>query len=166
MAGRVTYAMSDEEMTGLRQDVVGLDQKVSNFAPVIPDNDRRGVYMMGNRKRLFVNQALEYAEKFPHFSPSYFSLEEFKNDLDMANYCKELAKHVETILKKLVDTYMAAGDESYAAARSYYHSVKAAAKEGNPGAVAVADELDKLLNSKRTKPEKTEEPAAPAAPAV
>jgi len=165
MAGRVTYAMSDEEITGLRQDLNAFDQKVSLFAPELPDSERRGVYSTGNRSRIFVDQTLEFAEKFPHFCSSYFSFEEFKNDFDMANNCRELAKHVETILKKLVDTYMAAGTESFAAARSYYHSVQAAAKEGKPGAAAVAAELDKLLNSKRTKSEKTEEPAPPAAPA-
>ncbi|UCH98440.1 MAG: hypothetical protein JSV88_16785 [Candidatus Aminicenantes bacterium] len=148
---KVSYVMSNEEKEALKQDINALREKVSKFSINLSVNERHSMQKMGNKSIAFVEQSLKYAKEHPEFVPPYLNLEEFEKDLDLANQLRDLLKIAEPVLEKLSDTFLAAGADAFAAARAFYDSIKAAAKNNAPGADAIVAELKKRYDRRKSK---------------
>lgn len=148
----LSYQMTIEEKDALKQDIDAMAQKVAAFAINLSPDDRKTLSIMGNKSVAFVEQALQYAREYPEYVPPYLDVTEFEKDFNLARDVKELLKVVEPILEKLSDTYLMAGVEAFTQARSFYDSVKAAAKSNAPGTDSLVAELKKRYKRKRAVP--------------
>jgi hypothetical protein len=144
----LSYQMTVEEKDALKQDIDSLAQKVSAFAINLSPEDRKRLSIMGNKSVAFVSQALQYAREYPEYIPPYLDVAEFEKDYQFSVDLRELLKVAEPVLEKLSDTFLLAGVEAFTQARSFYDSVKAAAKSDAPGTDTLVAELKKRYKRK------------------
>ncbi len=121
--------------------------------------DRMRLAKMGRRDVDFVSRGYRHADGNPEFLPSYVPLEEFKKDVDLADWLRRLEKQLEAFLDKVKDTALLAESEAYKTARLYYNSVKAASRAGNTGAEPIARDL--AIHYKRRNNPEEETPPGP-----
>jgi hypothetical protein len=150
-SSKISKVLTDEESAAIRTAVTTLDGLVSAFALNLTIDERKRLYKLGDRSIPFVDQALKYARDRPDFALAFANVTEFEGDYTLFTQVKDLLKLLEPVVEKLTDTYMVAGAEAFAQARSYYDAVKAAAKTDKPGADVMVAELKKRYHRKSAK---------------
>ncbi|MCP5054800.1 MAG: hypothetical protein GY940_46980, partial [bacterium] len=118
--------------------------------------ERRRLAKMGSRYVDFVNRCFEIGKSFPRMLPSFATLEDFKNDLDLASYLRSLLREVLAFADKLEDTALLAESEAYQTAREVYNYAKRAAKAGDKEAELIVQEL--AIHFKKSKSTNSNEP--------
>ena len=120
--------------------------------------ERKTLPLMGDKSIPFVEKSIEFARQEPKLVTNFLDVDELARDLALARQLKKILNVIEPLYEKVQDTYLAVGSEAFAAARTFYRTVKNAAKSGVPGADAIASELSKRYErGARGSKEKTEE---------
>lgn len=104
------------------------------------DGERAAMLKFGEKNRSFVVKALAIAEAHPEVLPSSFSLPEFAADVALLEDLYPIRHRLETLFRKVDDSYFAAGSEAYAAALLVYQY----AKLHNLASGALEESLDDL----------------------
>jgi hypothetical protein len=107
-----------------------------------PD-DRQTILKMGDKSLALVEKTSELAAVNPQFCPSYFNLDELNIDLADAVNLRTLTNRLQQLSREVDDTAMLAGSEAFTQTLSFYNTVKQAARDNQPGAQALFDELKK-----------------------
>jgi hypothetical protein len=102
---------------------------------------RQQLPKMGDRTVGFVGKALEYAASNPGLQPKYLDLAEAQKDLEAVSTLRQFSGTLEKIAMMVADTMTLCGSEAYSAALSFYNSIKGAAKDRQPGAQVIFEEL-------------------------
>lgn len=139
----VSYAFTEENFNGLKQQINDIDVKVAEFAIELHIDNKRELKTLGDRSLPFTDQSYLLATQQKHLVPSFVDMDEFAKDITLFKQCKELIKLLEVILERLNDTSIAAGADAFLTARKFYDAVKAAVKANIPGAAVAFDELKK-----------------------
>ncbi len=140
-----------------------------DFTVGLVSQDRKGLPKMGRKHLDLVDRSLKYAENKPEYLPNYLPLEEFKKDIDLYGWLRQVQKKLGLLSNNLKTTSMVAESEAYETARIYYNNAKLAARGGDENAEVIANELavhfkkkSKKENTTPTTPnppqEKTEKP--------
>jgi hypothetical protein len=119
-------------------------------------DERRGLSKMGDKSVAFVTKAMDYASTNLEFVPPYLNVPELTKDANLANQLLTINNVIQILAEKIDDTLMAVGAEAYSASRTFYNSVKNAAKEAVPGADAIASDLSARFTGQGRKKETTE----------
>lgn len=90
----------------------------------LADGARTGMVKFGEMNRSFVVKALAIAEANPEILPTSFSLREFAGDVALVEDLYPVRHRLETVFRKVDDTYFTAGSEAYAAALLVYQYAK------------------------------------------
>jgi len=106
----------------------------------------------------FVDQALLHAQANPRYFPGYVSLDEFAKDMELKNVLKRIHAEVNSFSERVKDTILLVESEAYTAARVFYKSVKAAAKEGGEDAERIAKDLAYHYKKQAPPKKETENP--------
>ncbi len=120
------------------------------FAETLRKQDRQAMPRIGARLMNFNKMAYQYADRNPGLIPTYIDVSELKKDLDLAEALDKIMNSLVTLTVKLKDSSTLAKVDAYENARMIYHSIKAAAKAGMPGASAIADEMGKAFKTSRS----------------
>ena len=160
---REAFVFSDEQMTGLRQNITNLDQDVSPHAVNLTQEEKRYMWKMGPLAFPFVDETLKCAKDYPQFRTSFFDLDKLEKDFVLSIQMGDLAKELAPVVEKLTETSTAAGADAFTASRAFFQAVKAAAKANKPGADAVVERLERVFYKKAPTPGK-EEPTEPSTP--
>jgi hypothetical protein len=163
---RESYVLSDEQVTGMKQDVTTFDQKVDEFALNLKLEERHRAYKMGPRALPFVTEVKKCVDEYPDVAPSFLNVEKFKKDFTFSVQTADLAEELAPVVEKLTETSIVAGVEAFAAARAYYQALKAAAKANKPGADAVVARLEKFFYRKQVSKKAEQTATTPESPAT
>ncbi len=145
---RDPYMFSEEEMSGLKQSISTFDESISPEVVNLTQEEFRRIYRMGSPALPFVEETLRCAKEYPGFSQAFTDVEKFEKDFVFSRQTQELADDLAPVLEKLIETSTTAGADAFAAARSYFESVKAAAKANKPGADAIIARLKRVYYRK------------------
>jgi hypothetical protein len=156
---RVSYAFSQEDMDGFRQDMDSIRARLQPALVILNPELRRRLQKAGDKTHPFVEQGLRYAIDKPHLRQAFLDIDEYQRDWDLTMQMKVLVKEMETLMEGFIDTYLAAGADAYANARKFYDGVKSADKHNVPDATAVRKEMSKrFVKEIEPEEEKKEEP--------
>lgn len=146
---RTPQTLTIEEMESIKTNLAALDASISKYAINLKLIEKRKTYKLGSSALPFVELTLKYAEEYPQYRSAYFDLAKFQKDFEFFTQVKGLVENIAPVVEKLTDSYTAVGGDAFAAGRSFYDSVKAAAKANKPGADAIVAELKKAYYRRR-----------------
>jgi hypothetical protein len=86
--------------------------------------ERTSMPKFGEANRSFVVKALAIAEAHPEILPGSLSLEEFRVDVQLIEALYPIRHAAETLVRKIEDSYFAAGSEAYVSALLVYQYAK------------------------------------------
>jgi hypothetical protein len=102
-------------------------------------DDRRTLPKMGDRSRAFVDQGLVMATQNEGILPRNFDLEEYRRDVALVRQLEPIVLAARQLIKRIEDTYLAAGSDAYGQTLVVYQAAKLAGKDGS-----LAEHLDSL----------------------
>ena len=138
---QVAVTVTDEETTKVREALATLNSTLRPKLVQLNAQSRMELPKMGDKSFGFVNKTLDYAGTNPDFAPRYFNLEDAKTDFAAVAVLREFAGSLSTLAEMVNDTMTLSGSEAYAASLSFYNAVKSAAKDNQPGAKLIYDDL-------------------------
>jgi hypothetical protein len=136
---RIDAAFTAEQRERARAALAALSEALP-FLIDLGDGERAAMVKFGEMNRSFVVKALAIAEAQPEILPTSFSLPEFRADVTLLEDLYPLRHALETLYRKVDDSYFAAGSEAYAAALLVYQY----AKLHNVASGALEESLDDL----------------------
>ena len=106
------------------------------------NSDQRVRMAKLSRRRVdFVDSSLVHMKANPEYLPAYIDIEEFVKDVELKDCLHRILAELNAFAERMSDTVMQVESEAYRAARLYYKSVKAAAREGTEDAERIARAL-------------------------
>ena len=136
---RIDAAFTAEQRERARAALAALSEALP-FLIDLGDGERAAMVKFGEMNRSFVVKALAIAEAHREILPASFSLSEFSADVALVEDLYPLRNALETLYRKVDDSYFAAGSEAYAAALLVYQY----AKLHNVASGALEESLDDL----------------------
>jgi hypothetical protein len=165
-ANRISVDISTEDLQAIQAAVQVLQERLMPKLVMLGAEVRRELPKMGDKTVAFVRKAAEYARADAGLRPAYLDLEELNRDLKAVDDLTALQRPLDQISAALDDSVLAAGSDAYAAALTYYHAIKGAARAGVPGAEAVLSDLGQRFPGRARGRAGTGEAAASAADAA
>ena len=102
-------------------------------------DDRRSLPKLGDKSRAFVDHGLVLATQNEGILPRNFDLDEYRRDVALVRQLEPVVLAMRQLMKRLEDTYMAAGSDAYSQTLVVYQVAKLAGKCG-----ALDEHLDSL----------------------
>lgn len=121
-----------------------IDAAIELLAPYLETlivEKRQDLPKMGDKTVNFVTKASECTSTLPTLIPSYLDAEGLRLDAGVYAELLPIYQRLDVFLRQVTDTRMLASHEGYAVALSVYQALRAAARNGQPGAQAAVDEL-------------------------
>lgn len=148
MDNKIDYRIPEETVIEVLDLLAQVDTKLSPYLISLPPAKRKSVSKMTDRSTRFVEDSLGYCSDLPQFVPPFLDTNAFQNDLDTWHKLKRIFIPVQQLSSKLDDTKLQAGSESFRAARTFYNSIKQAAKMGIPGSKVAYNQLKVLFTNR------------------
>ena len=120
---------------------------------------RREMPKAADKTKAFVQKAVEVANEHAQMFPAVF-LEELRKDWQLLGSLSPITLAIQTLAKKLDDTTLQLGGETFAAARTIYSATKT--PSANAALRKAADDLAKRYGRRKKVDDTT--PTAPPAP--
>lgn len=144
MANKVSFQLTQEEQSEVNSSIEKIENILAPKLITLSPEERKELAKMGDKTVAFVNKALEYAQTYPDYMPSFINVGEAKMNFEAVNTLRNLFTPLERLCNQVDDTMMVAGSEAYTTALSIYKVLKNAANMGQPG----ADEASKELSNR------------------
>jgi hypothetical protein len=122
-------------------------RKLFPFGIKLTTKDKRGMPMLDDGRRPFVEKSLAHGTSEPRIVPPYTDLKELSADLELYKSMATIENEALSLAEMISDTRMAAGSDDYVASLSIYQSAKGAVKMGVPGTQVIVDNLSKLFET-------------------
>ncbi|GAA5481181.1 hypothetical protein [Haloferula sargassicola] len=145
--------LSDAALQEVKTKIAEIQALLPFLIGLTPD-ERRTLPKMTTRTRYFTAEALEAARNHPNLVPPYVDLAELERDMGLFDQLAQILAPVAALSQQLDDTTLAAGSEAFTTALTLYNTYKRAAKDGAPGAQALADSLSARFEQS-TRPQPT-----------
>jgi hypothetical protein len=94
-------------------------------------DDRRTLPKMGDKSRTFVDQGLVLATQNQGILPRNFDPEEYRRDVSLVRQLEPVVLSMRQLMKRIEDTYLAAGSDAYGQTLVVYQAAKLAGKDGS-----------------------------------
>jgi hypothetical protein len=127
-----------EQEQQILQSMADIEAKLP-FLLDLSVSDRRGLPKMGDKSRAFVDHGLVLALQNGNILPRNFNIEEYQHDVQLVRQLESLVLAMRRLMKRLEDTYLAAGSDAYGQTLLVYQAAKLAGKDGS-----LAEHLDTL----------------------
>ncbi|MBL0743829.1 hypothetical protein [Chryseolinea lacunae] len=141
MENQISLVMTEQQWKDAEAAVLTLKNLFDGKLITLTTKQRQQLAKMGDGSLPFTEKAADYAKRNPEFLPSYIKLEEFETDLLAARQLNHIYQLLSQLVTQIDDSMLASGSEAYLAARTYYASVKAAAKAHVAAAKVVEADL-------------------------
>lgn len=151
MENRISITIPEVDLQVMRDALNTIRETMGQYFSSLTPEQRRRLAKMSDGTEPFVEKVMEYSVTDPQFNPPYMDVAELKKDLDAYSQLKPFVTAASQLEDELSDTAMLAGSEAYAAALSYYNSVKMASKLNVNGAKAIYEDLRKRFEHKSKK---------------
>jgi hypothetical protein len=140
-------ALSDSEQE-VMETIASIHDKLS-FLINLTQAERRSLPKIGDKTRIFVQKAMEVANRNNEFLPRSFDINEMRRAVNLYESLYPILLSLGQLHELLEDTYYAAGNEAYASARVVYQSAKTYGR--GIGIDTVVDELGTRFSRKSRK---------------
>ncbi|TCZ74101.1 hypothetical protein [Flaviaesturariibacter aridisoli] len=162
MANLTTNLIDDrltaQEVSGINDFMTQLEAQFNGKLRTLTKTQRIGLPKINEANVPFVKDAIN-AGQTASFLPAYFSVARVENDYALYDQYAAILLRLNQLREKVQDTMMLAGSEAYQNALAIYRMAQEAARNGEPGADAIADKL-------KTRFQQASSPAEPEAPAT
>ena len=111
------------------------------YLQALTEQERQDIPKMADKTFAFVTKTAAYTVSNPEFAPGFMDVPEFNKDFKLSAALKPMLDISKQLCDNLGDTAMLGGSESFVAALVYYGGVRMAAKNGEPAARAIYDDL-------------------------
>ncbi|MBD1869833.1 hypothetical protein H6F95_21520 [Cyanobacteria bacterium FACHB-471] len=115
--------LSDSDKQDVMESIVSIHEKLS-FLINLSQEERRSLPKMGDKTRIFVQKAMEVANRHDEFLPRSFDIAEMRRAVSLYESLYPILLSLGQLHELLEDTYYAAGNEAYTSARVVYQSAK------------------------------------------
>ncbi|MBL0745016.1 hypothetical protein [Chryseolinea lacunae] len=141
MENLISISLTDAQWAEAEAAMQTLKKLFDGQLVTLSVKQRKSFAKMGDGSLPFTEKAVDYARRNPEFLPPFVKVEEFEADFKAARMLNALYQSMSQLADQIDDSMLLAGSEAYAAARSYYASVKTAAKARTMGAKTVEADL-------------------------
>jgi hypothetical protein len=141
LQNQIAVSFTPEQLTQIRNAIQILNSVLRPQLIQLGPQSRQELAKMGDKSIGFVSKILEYARTNPDFAPRYFNIDDATTDFNAVTLLREFNNSLSTLAEMVQDTMTLSGSEAYAASLSFYSSVKSAAKDEQPGAKLIYDDL-------------------------
>ncbi|MGJ3249501.1 MAG: hypothetical protein ACFE0J_00010 [Elainellaceae cyanobacterium] len=142
--------LSDSDHNDVMVAIATIRAKL-DFLVNLTVDERRSSAKMGDKTRIFIQKAMDVANRHSDFLPRSFDVDEMRREVDLFEKLYPVLLSLSQLHELVEDTYMIAGDEAYASARTVYQSAKANGR--GIGIDAVVEELGQRFTRKPRKPQ-------------
>jgi hypothetical protein len=138
---QVSFTAEEIEKINLAKDTVQnvIKPKLIQLSP----EERKSLPKAGHKMSPFSSRAYNYGSKNPQYVPGFLNMDELRANLEVVSTLTEYLDIIDSIREMLQDTILIAGSKAYKGGLSIYETVKTAAKNNQPGAQIIADDLGK-----------------------
>ena len=137
---RLNTTATDPQIATVKTAVQTINTNLP-FLVGLTDEERKALPAINVNNKVFTEDAINAAVNNPALIPSYVSIPNMQNDLNLFSQLDEVIGIVNQLCEKLEDTRMLAGAEAYVAALTVYKLFGSAADAGVPGADAIVTQL-------------------------
>ncbi len=155
----ISVDFSNEEIQKLSKGISlikeALEGKTINLTP-----DQRLQYgRIANQNKLIVDKAKSYMEQHPNWVPRFLDKQEFDRDYTSRQQIETHVQQLESLTQQLLDTKTLLDHDNYTNTLSFYRMMRFLARENEPGAKSVYEDMKVLFkrNGVTPKPVETEE---------
>lgn len=141
---RISAEIPQEVEDLLVRDLEEMRKKLP-FLIDLSAEERRAMPKASRKFRDFTDTGLLLAKTHPHYLPSFIPIEEFEKDVNLRKSLRRIYEALNAFTERVRDTIMVADAESYLAARVFYKTVRAAAKEGAEDAERIVKDMAYLF---------------------
>ncbi len=122
--------------------------------------DRQKMNKAADKTAAFVEKGVYYIANDPQFCPSSVNQNLLKIEGETVAVLLPLQKVLTDLLSKVTDTITLARSEQLRNVRKYYNSVAQAARENEPGAKTIYEDMNKRFKGQGRRKSKKEKPAS------
>jgi hypothetical protein len=152
MNNRIDTEILPADLTSIRQGISAVRTKLP-FLIKLGDGERKGMALMDDVRRPFVEKCFELGEGNAMIEPGPGLIEAGKKDLALFITLTSLKNEFEQVLEMITDTRQLAGAEAFETARFIYMKAQMAVKMNQPGSQSIVDELGKLFKQQPAAPD-------------
>lgn len=127
MTTSISATLTTADQEAVLAAIITIREKLSFLVGLTPEQ-RRSLCRMGDKSRTFVDKALELATQNSELMPRCLDVEEMRRDIELVEALYPVLFSVAQLKELIEDTYLLAGSEAYAAARTAYNSARANGK--------------------------------------
>ena len=120
---RINATLTAEQIEKAKTALAALSEALP-FLIDLSTEERTSMPKFGEVNRSFVVKALAIAEVHPEILPASLSLEEFRCDVGLIEGLYPIRHSAETLVRRIEDSYFAAGSEAYVSALLVYQYAK------------------------------------------
>jgi len=139
--------LTGQEVNKILQHIKRIDEILS-FDVTLNSKDILSIKKLGKKSLDFTENALVYAREYPHFMPSYISIEDFSKNLELMKDLIRISSHVRILTENIKSMSIVAGSEAFRAGRAFYNAIKHASKNSDSSLDVVKKNLEKLFERK------------------
>jgi hypothetical protein len=151
MNNRIDSEILPADLTSIRQGISAIRTKLP-FLIKLGDTERKGLSLMNDGRRPFVEKSFELGEGNTIIEPGPGLIDAGKKDLALFLTLTTIKNELEQLLEMVTDTRQLAGAEAYEMARFIYMKAQMAVKMKEPGTQTIVDELGKLYKQQSAPP--------------
>lgn len=153
----IIKAPTAEEVEPVINSVKTLSTVAADVLFSLTAKDRQRLNKAAEKTESFVNKGLFYILNNPDYCPTDLNQGLMKVDAETIAVLMPLQKMLAEMLGKVTDTITIAKSEQLRGVRKYYKSISQAAKENDPGAKTIYDDMCKRYKGQGRKKSKPEE---------
>lgn len=126
--------ISGEILPEQQQAVINAINVIQTNLPFLIDlttDERRTLPKMGDKSRAFVDQGLVVATQNEGILPRNFDPDAYRRDVTLVRQLEPIVLVMRQLMKRIEDTFLAAGSDAYGQTLVVYQAAKLAGKDGS-----------------------------------
>ncbi|NCT93329.1 MAG: hypothetical protein GXC72_02795 [Chitinophagaceae bacterium] len=128
------------ELMSIKQHIAGLRNMLPQNIRLKP-TERRSMFKLNDKKREFVEKAVQNMRKNPNTVPSYVDVTVCNNYVQLYKQYSELLEELQEVQTRMEDAKLLLGNEILKQTRAYFHNSRTAAISGNEPFDRIYNEL-------------------------
>ncbi|WP_281987631.1 hypothetical protein [Aquimarina aggregata] len=148
----ISVTFTQDELNQLTQGIRIIREVLSGKTINLTAEQRSQYGRIANQNKLIVDKAKNYMEQYPDWIPRFLDKEEFDRDYTSRQQIESHVQQLENLSQQLVDTKTLLDHDNYTNSLSFYRMMRFLAKENEPGAKTVYNDMKVLFNKTSTTP--------------
>ncbi|MCK9618745.1 MAG: hypothetical protein M0R21_13030 [Lentimicrobiaceae bacterium] len=146
MDNKIDIQMTQEVYDEVMKAFATIKEKMP-FLTKLSKEEVDNLLIMDERRKPFVDKALEYATRIPDINPGAELLAHGKNDNQLHTQLTTLLQEANRLSEMITDTRRLAGAEAFVLARFIYMDAKMKLKMKVPGMQSIVDDLGRQFDA-------------------